>query len=751
MVATLQSVIRLANTRPDDPLAQELTFTATYRRLRDADPVERELSCLRVQFPAILQPITAGDLFAGRIRYPLVGFSPEPGGLGYYCSDSAIRAMLEPLSIPPARQDPVREMLDFWRTETTTYRTRAACPDWVNRVLPEDDWQAQSGMAFPVYRMGGTQLNYATLLRLGVPGLREEIQQRQAKAPALFRGMLGALDLLSGCCRHYAAQARTLADGCPDCVRAAELTAIASTLEPLSERAPATFREAIQLMWLYALLSGTWNYGRMDVYLGPFLARDLDSSALTEAEALGLIRSLWRLIRAYDNQYNNRVFIGGKGRPNEVAADRFARLAMKATLAERLTQPQLSLRFYRGQDPSLMQQALTLLGEGCTFPILYNDDVNIPAVAAAFNVTEAEATEYLPFGCGEHILNHRSVGTPSGVINLLTCLEVALHNGRDPVSGRQAGPATGELRKFEKFEQVWDAYRAQVERCVTALAVQEKVEYEVAGVTAPFLFLSMLYDDCLDRGRSIFAGGARYLGGTLEAYGNTNTADSLTAIDELVFRQKKLGLTELVAALDADFNGCESLRRQLLAAPKYGNDHPVADVMAQRVHEHVCRVTREQAANVGLDSYLIVIINNSANVILGKNTAASPDGRRATEAMANGNNPAPGLDRHGVTAFLNSLVKLDPNVHAGAVQNMKFSRSMFTVHREKAEALLATYFAQGGTQAMITVVSRDDLEAAMREPEKWGHLMVRVGGFSARFVELPRDVQLEVLQRTLYE
>ncbi len=152
---------------------------------------------------------------------------------------------------------------------------------------------------------------------------------------------------------------------------------------------------------------------------------------------------------------------------------------------------------------------------------------------------------------------------------------------------------------------------------------------------------------------------------------------------------------------------------------------------------------------MGLDSYLVVLINNHANSVLGRHTGASADGRRAGEPMSNANNPTSGNDRSGVTAFLRSLVKLDPTIHAGAVQNMKFGKEMFGPRRAQMEALLGTYFDTGGAQAMITVVGRDDLEAAMREPEKWGHLMVRVGGFSARFVELSPTVQREILERTL--
>jgi pyruvate-formate lyase len=513
--------------------------------------------------------------------------------------------------------------------------------------------------------------------------------------------------------------------------------------------------EACQLAWLYALHAGTWNYGRMDVWLGRFLADDLRAGRMTEAEALRLLCGWWRLMKAYDNQYNNRVIIGGLGRGAEeevAAADRFALLAIEATRCLRLNQPQLSLRFHRGQNPALMDLALTAIGEGCTFPMLYNDDINVPAVARAFGVSSDEAVHYLPFGCGESTLAGRAVSSPNGVVNLPKAFELALRNGYDPVARRFAGPRTGAPAGFSSFEDLWQAYAAQLAHVVAPLAEHQRIEYAIAGGEAPFLFLSALTDDCLSRGRPLLSGGVRHLAATLETYGNTNAADGLHAIDQLVFRERKLTLPQIVAACDADFEGPShaAMRRALLAVPKYGNDDDGADAMARRVHEHICGLSAEQAARVGLQAHLVVIINNWANVVLGSHTGATPDGRKAREAFANGNNPAPGADRHGVTAFLNSLVKLDPCLHAGAVQNMKFSRELFTRYRPKLEALLVGYWASGGTQAMITVVSPDDLAAAMVEPEKWVHLMVRVGGFSARFVDLPRGAQEEILRRTCY-
>jgi pyruvate-formate lyase len=229
-----------------------------------------------------------------------------------------------------------------------------------------------------------------------------------------------------------------------------------------------------------------------------------------------------------------------------------------------------------------------------------------------------------------------------------------------------------------------------------------------------------------------------------------NTADSLAAIKLLVYEQKRLTPDQLLAALKANFEGHEQAYQMLRNAPKYGNDDDSVDDLLKEVSRHTASYSRDQAPRVGLDYFLIVNINNHANVGLGKIVAASADGRRSGAPLANGNTPTAGNDTRGVTAFLNSIAKPDASLHAGYVHNMKFTKQMFREERSKVEALLNTYFARGGTQAMITVVGRGDLENAMREPEKYRNLIVRVGGFSARFVELDGAVQMDLINRTLY-
>jgi pyruvate-formate lyase len=167
-------------------------------------------------------------------------------------------------------------------------------------------------------------------------------------------------------------------------------------------------------------------------------------------------------------------------------------------------------------------------------------------------------------------------------------------------------------------------------------------------------------------------------------------------------------------------------------------------------NEFLCRTCAEKGKECGLDSFLIVLINNGDSIMFGKATAATADGRRAGAPIANANQPGAGYDQSGLTALLHSMGKLDPSLHAGVVHNLKVSRSTMTGNRAKISALLKAYFAVGGTQLMITVTDRGELEAAMKEPQEYANLVVRVGGYSDRFVNLTPDIQQEVLRRTLY-
>ncbi len=224
--------------------------------------------------------------------------------------------------------------------------------------MPEDIYWEHSQVAFPLYRVVGAYLDYDKLLRLGLGGMKQEVEQMRRKAleegrdASFYEACSMALDTLSQVCRQYGSQLRR--QGRED---------MADVLEKIARQAPTAFQEALQLAWLYSLISGVLNYGRMDDYLGDYLERDLEAGSLTREEALEYLCCLWRLIDARKTVFHGRVIIGGRGRHNESAADRFALLAMEASRITAQAEPQLSLRFYEGQNPALMEKALDVIGE----------------------------------------------------------------------------------------------------------------------------------------------------------------------------------------------------------------------------------------------------------------------------------------------------------------------------------------------------------------------------------------------------
>jgi len=704
----------------------ELHFTDVYRRYQDAHVAVREAMCLRVLFPALCEPIRMGDRLVGRVSYRQVGFGLEraSGGPGYYCHTEGLRRELDDALIDDETRVRVEEMIAFWQKEATI-------DGRLNAILPPDIKTATTNdIATMEGRLAGALPDFARLVRLGLPGLREEVEQQQARAlwrhgdMHLYAALLMILDLLADVCGYYARQARDMVRAAEDNPAwQAELGHIADNLEHIMVAKPANLREGTQLLWLYALVSGVVNYGRMDVALGDLYAQDLKSGALIETEALALLQSLWQLIADRKTPFNGRITLGGLGRPNTSNADRFALTALEATRTVLASAPQCTLRFYQGQNPALMHKALDVLSEGRTCPMLYNDDVNIPAVQRAFDVSREEALQYLPYGCGEYALDHLSFGSPNCSLNLLKALEATLHNGRDGHTGELLGLALGTFRTFATFEELLAAYQRQVEYHIEYLAQRHALEYKAERESAAFLYLTLLYDDCLQRGKALVDGGARYLGGVIETFGMVNVADSLTAIRQYVYDEKRLTQDQLLMALDANFEGYEAERRLLLAAPKYGNDNTRADDLLCAISRHAAETARQQAAKVGLDYYLIVNIDNHANVRLGQLTAASADGRKLGAPLAKGNTPTVGMEKGGVTAFINSIVKPDPGLHAGYVHSLKFNKQLFTEERPKLEALLRNYFAKGGAQAMITALGQEDLETAPREPEGYSHLL----------------------------
>jgi pyruvate-formate lyase len=416
-------------------------------------------------------------------------------------------------------------------------------------------------------------------------------------------------------------------------------------------------------------------------------------------------------------------------------------------------EPQFTLRFDEDTPKDIWDAAVDVLGSGATYPTLYNDAVNVPAVQYGMRLDEKTAAWYVPFGCTEFVIQGQSTGTPNVCMNLLKMLTITLNGGIDPMDGKAKNGTVliPEAGAFKTFDEFYGKYKELLDYYMDISIEAQLYSYKVMNEEVSFLFTSLLMDDCIGRGRALLDGGVRCLGGTNETYGNINTSDALWAIKDLVFDKGRYTLVELRDAALANFEGYEQIRRELWNCDKYGNDLDTADGMALDLYHYVAQGVRDRGIRAGMQYYLIVISNNQVNTEWGRRTAASLDGRYAGQYMNPANNPQGGADRSGPTAMLNSIVKFEPKYHAGSVQNIKLTPRMFRENRPIIDALFKTYFKRGGCHLMVTVVDRGTLEDAAAHPEKYPNLLVRVSGFSAVFVRLAPDIQQEVMSRVLYD
>ena len=725
-------------------------YTAVHKACAALPKEIREVECLKVLYPTLFRKITNQDLIAGRTDFLPIGFGcvTSLGGVGHYCVFKKLRAFQQQLDETERKR--VDALYDYWLDHDLKTQFN-------KEVLTEDTLGMFIDCEYPMIataRLSGMMLDYPKLLDKGIGGLRSDLQEKLKEQPDnnFYKAGIQCLDIFVDCASHLQQDARDQMASADE-KRQKELERICQALENIKEKKPGTFHEAMQLFWLFALLAGVINYGRLDDYLGPYLVADLKSGRLTDEEAYRYIHSLWTMIENRRTTVNGRIIVGGKGRKHPKEADVFLHIAMKVAKNCRYVEPQFTLRFDKETSEEIWDEALDALGAGATYPTLYNDDVNVPAVMYGMRVDEKTAEQYVPFGCTEFVIQGQSTGTPNICINLLKLLTIYMNDGIDPIDGkRKSGPVPlKKLEEYQTFEEFYDGYKALLDYYLDLYVKAQYHSYEVMNQHVSFLFTSLLTDDCIARGKALLDGGVRYLGGTNETYGNINTSDSLWVIRDLVFNQKKYTLRQLNDAMLANFNGYEALRKDCLNCDKYGNDLETADTMANDLYEFVAKGVRNRGIAIGMQYFLIVISNNQLNTEWGNRTAASPDGRLSCMYMNPANNPQGGANKSGPTAMLNSLAKFDAKYHGGSVQNIKFSPSMFNENRAVIKSLFKTYFAKGGCHLMVTVVDKGVLEDAVEHPENYPDLIVRVSGFSAVFVDLSPNIQQELLSRVLYD
>lgn len=724
-------------------LREAADFTEAHRA--GGESSARELRCLRVQFPAVFEPVGETDLFTGYVSEPIVGYRyswNSSRGMGYYCDFDRLDAARTDPELSGAEHRTAEELIEYWKTRTT----RAL---WEREQPPREEYFI-AGLCEVYPRLAEINLDFDKLLRLGVPGLREEVEACRAKKPLpLYDSLLGALELLADSLRALAREAEDRIPRAATERRRAELRRMAESCAFLAEHAPDSFYGALSLFHVVAMMTTVDNFARMDVYLGDFLVNDLRRGTLTREEALEIFVDLYR---RYERLFSTtgRIIIGGEGRRNPENADEMALLILDAAERVHGEAPTLCLRVHDALDPRLWDKAMETLERGCSYPLLFNDAVNVPGRMSAWHVPREDAEQYIMSNCGEYGLWARSVHSPDGAVNYAKVLELTLHGGTDPMTGRRVGPDTGRAEEFGSFEELWEAFRAQSAFFIRKSADRLRSIYSVAAEDSPNLLMSLLYHDCLETGKGLLMG-ARYRFYDVETHGVVLVADSLLAIRRLVFEEKSVTMPELLDALARDFEGCEALRAKLLRVPKFGNGDAEADGMTRLVSDFVQAETAAQAERLGVQAVTASQITVDNYEVMGRYVLATPDGRKALTPITNSINPSNGSDRCGVFPLLRSMAGVDTSLSGGQVHHLKLAPSAFSPERRAATgAMLRTFFREGGGELSVYTVRQEDLIDAMAHPEAHGDLIVRIGGFNARFVNLSPSLQREMIARNAY-
>jgi len=540
----------------------------------------------------------------------------------------------------------------------------------------------------------------------------------------------------------------------PDCKK--ELTALAADLAHAAWEAPVTLRQALNLVWLIHLsflFQGKYAMalGRMDQYLYPFYKHDIEAGILTPSEAEDLFACTFIKIVEYGFGDTVNICIGGVTPEGSEGINELSYVILHAVRDCNVPGPNLSARLHEGMPDVFLDECLQVIGTGLGYPALMNDRVNIPALQRHGYAPE-DARDYCFVGCIENFIPGKQPAWSDGRFNVPQFLEAVFYRGTSALDQNYLGLDTGALEEMTTMEDFLGAFEKQIAFAAgeyVTIFNNENGRYNYRHYAQPFM--SLFCDDCIARGMDINRGGARYpsVHGA-GCMGIGTIADSLAAVEKVVYNDRECTLTELRDALAANFAGYETLRAKLQNAPKYGNNDDFVDKYAVWYVEYLDKIFGQYRTRDG-GVFYTAIASNTQSVSAGHITGATPDGRLSGVPLSDAASPTYGVDKNGPTAAFLSLCKPDYRlVSCGTVVNQKYTPDMLQdpVKRAALTAAIQVYFSRGGQEVQINCVSRDILKDAMAHPENYGSLIVRVSGFSAYFTALSRDVQEDILHRT---
>ncbi|MBQ9662556.1 MAG: pyruvate formate-lyase [Oscillospiraceae bacterium] len=681
---------------------------------------------------------------------------------------------------PEDRELIVSTLQDYW--------IGRSMEDEASRVLPPDIEKARREDLISVGLRNGvsgeTTCDHEKLLTVGLRGYMEECRANILATRSQSTRDQGKIDFWNACiiqceglityAHRMAEEAERQAEACRDPERRAELLQIAENCRVVPENPPQTFWQALQMVWFahvyfhIEVCTTACGFGRFDQYMWPFYRKDvIEEQNISAGRALELLECLYlkacEVYEVRDRWYASSfagypmwqiLVVGGQTPDGRDATNDLSYLCLDAAAEMQTTQPVLALRVWRNTPESLVRKGCEMVQAGMANPGFFNDEAAMK-MSLGKGCSEEEARDWTIVGCIQPGPGGGTTdGSPdAGYVNAPKVLELVLHNGVDPATGDLMGLQTGDPRDFKNIEELKDAVKKQLLYFYDKIRIGYNMMQPYHAMRYPVIFASMVTRGCVETGRSVQQGGAKYSTAGMFVTGAANLADSLVAIEKCVYEDRDLSMDELIRVLDKNFEGEERTRQLLINKPaKFGNDDEHVDEVYSEMLQFIASNVQSWHDSRG-GYYSFSNLSQTVNVSHGAVCGATPDGRLAGEAFCDNASPMMGRDLKGPTATVKSVASTGmENFHDGALFNIRFDPQGVSGEKglQSIEGVIRTFFQYGGEHIQINVVDDETLRAAQEHPENYRGLMVRVAGYMAYFTELDRDAQNSIIYRTTH-
>ena len=669
-----------------------------------------------------------------------------------------------------------REVIPYWQGKTQRERIfNHVSKEW------EEAYHAGVFTEFMEQRAAGHTAMDGKMYHEGLLDIKARIEKRISELDYIYdpeatdkqqelEAMAISCDAAILFAERHAALAEEKAAKEQDPQRKKELEKIADVCRWVPAHAPRDLWEAIQMYWFVHLgtvteLNGwdSMNPGHIDQHLWPFYQKGIEDGTLTRDKAKELLSCLWI---KFNNQpappkvgvtalesgtYNDftNINIGGVDRNGESATNDISYMILEIQEELHELQPGLSIHIAQNTPDEFLLEGIKVIRQGHGYPSIFNPDTYVQEMVRAGKTIE-DAREGGCSGCIEVGAFGKEAYLLTGYLNTPKILEITLNNGIDPQTGKKLGLDTGDPRTFKTFEELYEAWHKQMVYFVNLkLSVNNYIE-RMFSLYAPATFLSLYIDDCIEKGKDYYSGGARYNTTYIQCTGLGTITDCFTTLKKHVFEDKRYTMEEMLDACASNWEDGEKMRQYIRNhTPFFGNDDAYADTIAVRVYDDLVKAIEGRPNTRGGKTQLNMLSTTCHNYF-GSVCGATPNGRFAHFAISDGTSPAHGSDSHGPTAVIKSLGKLDQTKSGGTLLNVRFVPQLLKREEDqkKLASLIRTYFKFGGHHIQFNIVDTATLHDAQKHPEEYRDLLVRVAGYSDYFNDMTEQLQNEIIART---